>query len=140
MTRDGSRNREADELFNRNEREPRFHPLIDNQMLFVTDEGGDSDIYVKSAFLEGDSPTNANVTANFASNETLGAWAPDGSILAYLCDGGGVRHVWLSDPAGRGGASRVRAGIHMARATALAAPNRTEPLSARNAGPRGDWG
>jgi len=100
MNYDGSLLREADVTFNRNQREPRFHPLIDNQLLFVTDEGGDSDIYVKSAFLEGDSPTNANVTGNLASNETLGAWSPDGSIIAFLSDSGGVRNVWLCDPTG----------------------------------------
>ena len=100
MNADGSFSRPADESATRDEYEPVFHPLLDNQLLFITYEGGDRDVFSKSAFLEGDSPVNANLTSNLAGNEFQAVWAPDAQATAFISDQGGVRNVWIMDPSG----------------------------------------
>ena len=100
MNADGSFNRAADESATRDEYAPIFHPLLDNQLLFITYEGGDRDVFSKSAFLESDSPVNANLTSNLAGNEFQAVWAPDAQAIAFISDQSGVRNVWLMDPSG----------------------------------------
>jgi len=100
MNADGSFSRAADESATRDEYEPVFHPLLDNQLLFITYEGGDRDVFSKSAFLENDTPVNANLTSNLAGNEFQAVWAPDAQAIAFISDQGGVRNVWIMDPSG----------------------------------------
>ena len=100
MNADGSFNRAADESATRDEYAPVFHPLLDNQLLFITYEGGDRDVFSKSAFLESDSPVNANLTSNLAGNEFQAVWAPDAQAIAFISDQSGVRNVWIMDPSG----------------------------------------
>jgi len=100
MNADGSFNRAADESATRDEYEPVFHPLLDNQLLCVTYEGGDRDVFSKSAFLESDNPVNANLTSNLVGNEFQAVWAPDAQAIAFISDQSGVRNVWIMDPSG----------------------------------------
>ncbi len=100
MYPDGTFQREADTTFFRNEYEPAFHPLVDGQLLFITDEGGDQDVYVKSGFLSGDTIINANLTSAQSSNETFAGWSADGGQIAVISDNGGKKNIWLFDPSG----------------------------------------
>jgi len=100
MNRDGSGIVEADSRFFRNELEPEFHPLLDGQMLFVTDDGADRNIYIKSGFIDGDEIVNTPLTRALASNETFARFSPDGSAIAVLSDFGGKNNIWLFDPTG----------------------------------------
>lgn len=100
MNADGSYNRRADETSSRDETAPSFHPLLDNQLLFVANEGGDYDVFSKSAFLESGSPANVNLTADLTGNEYQACFSADGSAIAFISDQAGVRNVWVMDPAG----------------------------------------
>jgi len=98
--RDGSFEQEADPNFFRNEFEPSFHPLVDNQILFITDEGGDKDVYIKSlAGIEGET-LNFNLTSSLASDESFAVWSPDGSTIAVLSNSGGKNDIWIFEPSG----------------------------------------
>lgn len=100
MNADGSYSRRADETTFRDETEPVFHPLLDNQMLYVTSEGGDYDIFSKSAFIDYSNPINVNLTPNLTGNEYGPAFSADGSTIAFISDQSGIRNVWVMDPAG----------------------------------------
>jgi len=100
MNADGSFSRPADESSTRSEDEPVFHPLLDNQMLYISYSGTDRDIFSKSAFLDSDRPVNINLTEDFTSEEFAACWAPDGSTIAFISDLSGVRNVWVMDPSG----------------------------------------
>ncbi len=100
MNADGSYNRLADETSSRDETAPSFHPLLDNQMLFATSEGGEYDIFSKSAFLESGNPVNVNLTADLTGNEYEACFSADGSTIAFISDQTGIRNVWVMDPSG----------------------------------------
>jgi len=100
MNSDGSFSRPADESSTRSEFEPVFHPLLDNQMLYISYSGTDRDIFSKSAFLDSDSPVNINLTEDLTSEEYAACWAPDGSTIAFISDLSGVRNIWVMDPSG----------------------------------------
>ncbi len=100
MNADGSFSRRADERSSRDEWSPIFHPLLDNQLLYVTNEGGDNDIFSKSAFIDSSNPVNVNLTATLTGNESAASFSADGSTIAFLSDQTGVRNVWVMDPAG----------------------------------------
>ena len=100
MNRDGSGIVEADSRFFRNEFEPEFHPLLDGQMLFVTDEGADRNIYIKSGFIDGEQIINTSLTRALASNESFARFSPEGTAIAVLSDFGGKNNIWLFDPTG----------------------------------------
>lgn len=100
MNADGSFNRRADETSSRDETVPSFHPLLDNQLLFVASEGGDYDVFSKSAFIESGRPVNVNLTADLTGNEYEACFSADGSAIAFISDQTGVRNVWVMDPAG----------------------------------------
>jgi hypothetical protein len=100
MNSDGSFSRRADESSTRDEWEPAFHPLLDNQMLYTASEGGDYDIFSKSAFIDSDQPVNADLTQDMTGNEYAAAYSADGSTIAFISDQTGVRNVWVMDPAG----------------------------------------
>jgi Tol biopolymer transport system component len=100
MNSDGSFSRPADESSTRSEFEPVFHPLLDNQMLYISYSGTDRDIFSKSAFLDSDRPVNINLTEDLTSEEYAACWAPDGSTIAFISDLSGVRNIWVMDPSG----------------------------------------
>ncbi len=100
MNRDGSFQREADISFFRSESEPNFHPLQDNQLLFITDDGGDADVFIKSGFLGESRAVNFNLTSALSSNETFAVWSADGESVAVLSDFGGRKNIWLFDLSG----------------------------------------
>jgi Tol biopolymer transport system component len=100
MNADGSFSRRADDTSTRDETSPSFHPLLDNQMLFVASEGGDYDIFSKSAFLESDNPVNVDLTSDLTGNEYEACFSADGSTIAFISDQTGVKNVWVMDPAG----------------------------------------
>ena len=97
---DGSNPAELDHEFNSSQARPDVHPLLDNQLLFVSGRGGSLDIWRKTVSAIDGSAINLNLTADTVSDEFSPSWNADAGSFVYVSNDGGTDSLWTSDAAG----------------------------------------
>jgi hypothetical protein len=97
MGSDGSVPQELDRDFGSLAVQPAPHPLLDGQLLFVSDRGGSLDVWRKTVNIVDGSSTNQNLTDELTADEHSPSWSADASYFIYISDRSGVPNVWLYD-------------------------------------------
>ncbi|MEZ5339608.1 MAG: Ig-like domain-containing protein [bacterium] len=91
---------ELDELFGSGQSQPRYHPLIDGQLLFQSGRSGNGDIWRKTISVISGETININLTQQLSSDEHSPAWSPDASFIVFISDFDGHENLWSADAAG----------------------------------------
>jgi len=100
MNSDGSDPTEQDRDFSSVQREPALHPLLDTQMLFTSNTGGDWDIWRKTVSAIDGTAINQNMTSDMLSDEHHPCWGSDAGFLVFISDFGRIDNVWYAEATG----------------------------------------
>jgi Tol biopolymer transport system component len=100
MNSDGSALVELDPGFGSRQWQPILHPLLDNQLLFTSSGGGNSDIWRKSISAVDGEAINNNLTSDFLSDEHSPAWGYDASFVVFVSDASGTDNLWYAEASG----------------------------------------
>ncbi len=100
MNSDGSNLLEIDMQFGSEQTSPAFHPLLDTQMLFISNRSGSRDVWRKTISAIDGSTINLNLTGDYLSQESTPAFSPDAGYVLFVSDYSGVDELWVADADG----------------------------------------
>jgi Tol biopolymer transport system component len=94
---DGSVPREWMTGFGRGVSDPDYHPFLETQIAFAADGGLSRDIF-KAVGFPGDAETTwVNLTNEIAGEDSTPCFSPEGDIIAFISNTGGIKNIWLMD-------------------------------------------
>ncbi len=94
---DGSVPREWLTGFGRGVSDPDYHPFLETQIVFSADGGLSRDIF-KAVGFPGDAETTwVNLTDEISGDDIAPCYSPEGDLIVFISDVGGVKNIWLMD-------------------------------------------
>jgi len=100
MNEDGSDLTELDRTFGSVQLQPALHPMLDTQLLFVSNRGGSQDIWRKTVSVIDETTVNINITADLLADEHSPSFSLDASYIVYISDLSGDDNLWTANPTG----------------------------------------